>query len=570
MASSRKSILIVMAIAVVTAAGGFAAATLIVSPEDAAAQTAPPAAGPITVPIERKVLNADIVTRGDIAFTGSVEVVLSTGTNATAVVTGRIPEVGSVIKNGAILLEVTGRPVLALSGELPTYRSLGPGNTGPDVEQLEIALVALGFSPGAQDQLYDADTAAAVAELYKSLGYEAPQPPQEVTAAVIGAQDSFDLATQAVADAQKALSEAAKGKTESERLQMQANVDQMQDAYNKALSEPSPPDQAKVAKAQKAVDDANAYQAYADAGLAQAQASNAGNIADWETAVGQGRQGVESAQAAFDSASSGGPPDQAAIKQALSALKVAKAEQSEGLQAPDTSVAQQAVTTAAAALTAAQTDLDQAKAAAGTPLPATEIVWLADLPRRVDDVLVRRGSVIDGAVMNVSGADLSVQARVSAQEAGLLKNGLEADLTVPGTGTIKAIVAQIGGDVPGSSTADPPSDGSGSGTLVILQPQNVTNEQAQALRGTNVKITIPVASTAGEVLTSPVAALFSDEDGTPRVEVLAADGSRRFQKVEVGLSTGGDVEVRPISDQGVDVLEGDSTLTEGSLVIVGQ
>lgn len=570
MASSRKSILIVVAIAVVTAAGGFAAATLIVSPEDAAARTAPPAAGPITVPIERKVLNADIVTRGDIAFTGSVEVVLSTGTNATAVVTGRIPEVGSVINNGSILLEVTGRPVLALSGELPTYRSLGPGNTGPDVEQLEIALVALGFSPGTQDQLYDADTAAAVAELYKSLGYEAPQPPQEVTAAAIGAQDSFDMATQAVTDAQKALSEAAKGKTESERLQMQANVDQMQDAYNKALSEPSPPDQAKVAKAQKAVDEANAYQAYADAGLAQAQASNAENIADWETAVGQGRQGVESAQAALDSASAGGPPDQATIKQALSALKVAKAEQSEGLQAPDTSVAQQAVTNAAAALTAAQTDLDQAKAAAGTPLPATEIVWLADLPRRVDDVLVRRGSVIDGAVMNVSGADLSVQARVSAQEAGLLKNGLEADLTVPGTGTIKAIVAQIGGDAPGSSTADPPTDGSGSGTLVILQPQDVTNEQAQALRGTNVKITIPVASTAGEVLTSPVAALFSDEDGTPRVEVLAADGSRRFQKVEVGLSTGGDVEVRPISDQGADVLEGDSTLTEGSLVIVGQ
>lgn len=570
MASSRKSILIVVAIALVTAGGGFAAATLIVSPEDAAARTAPPVAGPITVPIERKVLNADIVTRGDIAFTGAAEVVLATGTNATAVVTGRIPEVGSVIENGAILLEVTGRPVLALSGELPTYRSLGPGNTGPDVEQLETALMALGFNPGTQDQLYDTDTAAAVAELYKSLGYEAPQPAPEVTAAVIGAQDSLDLATQAVADAQKALSEAAKGRTESERLQMQANVDQMQDAYNKALSEPSPPDQVSVAKAQQAVDDANAYQAYADAGLAQAQASNAANIADWETAVAQGRQGVASAQAALTSANAGGPPDQAAINQALSALKVAQAEQVEGLQAPDTSVAQQAVTTAGIALTAAQGDLAQAKVAAGTPLPATEIVWLADLPRRVDDILVRRGSVVDGAVMNVSGADLSVQARVSAQEAGLLKNGLEAALTVPGTGTIKAIVAQIGGEAPGSNTADPPADDSGSGTLVILQPQEVTNEQAQALRGTNVKITIPVASTAGEVLTAPVAALFSDEDGTPRVEVLAADGTRRFQQVEVGLSTGGDVEVRPISDQGEDVLEGESTLTEGSLVIVGQ
>ena len=105
---------------------------------------------------------------------------------------------------------------------------------------------------------------------------------------------------------------------------------------------------------------------------------------------------------------------------------------------------------------------------------------------------------------------------------------------------------------------------------MILQPQNVSNEQAQALRGANVKVTIPVASTSGEVLVVPVAALFSDANGTPRVEILEVDGSTRFQPVVLGLSTGGEVEIGPIDDQGTALQPGSTTIDEGSLVVVGR
>ncbi|AZI59062.1 hypothetical protein EH165_13850 [Nakamurella antarctica] len=590
MASSRRNILIVAAVAVVTAGGGFAAARLIVSPADAAARTAPPAAGPITAPVERKILNAEIVTRGDIGFDGSVEVKLATGTSATAVVTGRIAEVGSVVTSGSILLEVTGRPVLAMSGELPTYRSLGPGNTGPDVEQLESALLALGFDPGAQDKLYDAATAGAVAALYASLGYESPQPGEDVRAQLISATAAKASADQAILDAQTALSAAAKGSTESARLSLQAAVNSAQAAYKLAQTTPSAPDPTRVAGAQSNLTAAQEYKQYADDGLATALAQGAENVGEWQVAAQKARDGVASAQAALDAANAGGPPDNAAISQALDQLKIAQASQAEGLKPPDTASAQAAVAAAQSAAAIAQTEFAAAQAASATPLPATEVVWLANLPRRVDSVAVERGSLVTKAVMSVSGADLTVRASVSAQEAALLKTGMKAKLTVPGAGFIDAVVSQIGETGPlKSGAAEGGADGSGGagggdsstgsngsdaagkgGTIVYLQPQNVTNEQAQALRGINVKITIPVASTAGEVLTVPVAALFSDDKGVPRVEVLLGDGSTRFQKISVGLSTGGDVEVSPISDSGQPVAADKSSLDKGSLVVVGR
>ena len=52
---------------------------------------------------------------------------------------------------GDVLVEVTGRPVIALTGPLPAYRDLVVGDIGPDVAQLEQALAAIGFDPGEPD-----------------------------------------------------------------------------------------------------------------------------------------------------------------------------------------------------------------------------------------------------------------------------------------------------------------------------------------------------------------------------------------------------------------------------------
>lgn len=555
-AGGRRTIVIVAIVATLTAVAGFLAAKLVVSPEDAAARTAAPAAGPITVPVEKKALNADIVTRGDIGYTGSTEVKLADGSAANAVVTGRVPEVGSEVTNASVLLEVTGRPVIALAGDLPTYRSLAVGSSGPDVEQLENALLAIGIDPGPLDKTYDAATGAAVAQLYTQIGYPAPLASEEATAAVTAAQAAVEEADKAVTAAQKALDDAAKGPSDSTRLQLQGAVDSAKAAYEQAKVTKSAPDPAKVAEASTKLAAAQEAKSLADQQLQAANERQAPDIAAYEQKAVEAAQAVTDAQLVLDAVNAGGPPRQADIDAAYNALQIAIAQRDEGL-AVDTSSQQTALNEANAAAGTARTNLATAQAAVVTPLPAQEVVWLPAMPRRVDEILVQRGSVVSGALMRVSGADLSVKAKVGVQEASLLKPGLKATLTVPGVGTVDALVSEI-------------QTGDSTGTPVILQPQNVTNEQAQAMRGVNVKVTIPVASTAGEVLVVPVAALFSDATGTPRVEILNADGTTRFQPVKLGLSTGGEVEVSPIDDRGASVQPSESTLTKGSLVVVGR
>ena len=568
--TSRRNIIIVAVVAVTMSVGGFLAAQLVISPEDAASRAAPPPAEPITVAVERKRLDATIITRGQIEFSGSVDVELADGTAANLVVTGRIPEVGALVQPGSVVIEVTGRPVIGYPGQLPTYRTLVPGNSGPDVEQLEAVLAGLGYDPGPQDKLYDTQTGAAVAAHYRTLGYEPPPPSEEAKAAVVAAQAQVDAAAAGVVAAQRSLDQVSAGPSRSARLGLQGAIDLAQAAYDDAQQTPTPPDQAAVDRANEALAAAQEHQTQAELTLEKAVNSGATDISAERAAVDQAQQGVAAAQAAVAEVSKGGPPSQSAIDQALNQLEIAIAERDEALDL-DTSAEQALLDDANRAATAAQAALVAAQAAAGTPLPAQEAVWLADLPRRVDEVLVKRGAIVDGALMKVSGVDLSVQARVNAAEARLLKDGMPAQLTIPGSGEIKATVKKVGGVA--ASSDGQGTDGE-TGTAVLLAPQNVGAEQAQALRGANVKVTIPVQATSGEVLVVPVVALISDADGTPRVEVMdrdgGPDGTTRFQSVAVGLTTGGDAEVRPVDDAGGPVPPNAKTLQEGSLVVIGR
>ena len=70
------------------------------------------------------------------------------------------------------MLTESSRPLLVLQGEVPAYRDLTPGISGKDVLQLEQGLKRLGFDCGVIDGTYDEQTGSAVADWYKSLGYE--------------------------------------------------------------------------------------------------------------------------------------------------------------------------------------------------------------------------------------------------------------------------------------------------------------------------------------------------------------------------------------------------------------
>ena len=79
------------------------------------------------------------------------------------------------------------------------------------------------------------------------------------------------------------------------------------------------------------------------------------------------------------------------------------------------------------------------------------------------------------------------------------------------------------------------------------------------------RIIVDVASTGGEVLVVPVAAVSLGADGTSRVEVerqpVTDDGPGLTEsvEVEVGLTADGLVEIRPVG----------ATLDEGDRVVVG-
>jgi hypothetical protein len=77
---------------------------------------------------------------------------------------------------GGSLFSVDFEPTVVLSGAVPAYRSLDASvNDGPDVRQLEDALVALGHGAGVTaDQHFDAATAAAVKRWETSLGRADP------------------------------------------------------------------------------------------------------------------------------------------------------------------------------------------------------------------------------------------------------------------------------------------------------------------------------------------------------------------------------------------------------------
>jgi multidrug efflux pump subunit AcrA (membrane-fusion protein) len=482
MRSRRQVVAGVAGLAGAAMAVGFAAASQIVSPSEAAARARPPAEAPVTVPVERKALVSQVVTRGDTAFDGAVDVRIETGGLETpAVVTARVPDVGTTVGEADVLLEVAGRPVIALTGGLPTYRTLRPGSTGPDVMQLEEALSRLGLHPGTVDGRYDAATGTAVAALFRRAGYEAPKPPESASEALQSAQSALQAANSAVADAEAVLATAQAGATPSELLAAQAEVN----------------------AAQRTLDEARV-------------AGDAGQIA-----------------AATDQ------------------LAIAQARQRE-VQAPrNTTAAQGALAAAQQQRSEAQAALTEAQAGVGVPLPASEVVFLPSLPRRVDEVTVERGDVLDGPALKVSGADLLVTARVSAADRQLLSEGMKAVIEHAGTRVDGTITALERDESPESSSS------TSGGFDVTIRPDSPTPQQIELLRRANVKVTIPVQSTDGEVLAVPLAALSAGPGGQSRVEVVRSGGGRELLPVEVGLSAGGYAEIR-------------GAVSEGDLVVVGR
>jgi hypothetical protein len=129
-----------------------------------------------TAKVTRGTLSSRTSVGGSLGYAGDYNV----PAQGHGTITG-LPAVGQVIRQGQVLYQVDGQPVVLLYGSTPAYRSLAGGSdasdvTGKDVQQLNRDLVALGYAstsdldPSSDE--FSWATKAAIKELQDDLGLE--------------------------------------------------------------------------------------------------------------------------------------------------------------------------------------------------------------------------------------------------------------------------------------------------------------------------------------------------------------------------------------------------------------
>jgi len=108
--------------------------------------------------------------RGDVVPETSLSIGVPSSVGDAEVVTRLPMPAGSVLAEGAMVIEVSGRPVFILQGDVPSFRSLQPGVRGVDVAQLQAALSRLGY-PLKLDGAFGKATAEAVIDFYAAAGF---------------------------------------------------------------------------------------------------------------------------------------------------------------------------------------------------------------------------------------------------------------------------------------------------------------------------------------------------------------------------------------------------------------
>jgi peptidoglycan hydrolase-like protein with peptidoglycan-binding domain len=483
---SRKRTLIlflVLAFVVLVAALSWIAGSRIQSPAEAAARTAPPTPSPILVPVEKRVLTSDIVTRGTARFglPQSISIVPSALKPDTGVIT-TLPLRNTQLNEGDVMLTASGRPVFVLQGEIPAFRDFVPGISGEDVRQLEDGLKRLGFDPGPIDGSYDEQTSSAVADWYASAGWQPFGPTSEQLAEVRALEQELavainnKLAADAAATAAPLAVDAARASADSANKLAAAEVAAKTAVRDEVLADPTATDQDRT---------------NATTELEVAQSAAKATELEGEVVI----------QAAIDAQ---------------------KAAERDAKLADDL-------------VTELTTALDDVQSKTGVQVPADELVFVPSLPVRVEQIDVTVGDAASGPVILVTNNQLAIDSSLPLDEAPLVKPGMavaidEPDLGIEATGVVERVAG-----TPGTDGVD--------GFHIYFEV--LVDETPATLEGFSLRLTIPVESTGGAVTSVQISALSLAADGTTRVQV-DNNGTLEFIVVEPGLSANGFVEVTPL------------------------
>jgi len=187
LARRRRALLAVGIAAALLAVGGLIGASFVKSPQQVAADTAAPPATVTTATVVSQVLTSSVEMRGVVypatqydvfatAPSSSAQGSPATGGSGSAVYISKLDvAVGATIRNGIQLAEIDGQPLFALTGTVPAWRDLTPGESGPDVAELQKALTSLGYyDDGDTSGYFGPATQYAVYLYYQHLGYTAP------------------------------------------------------------------------------------------------------------------------------------------------------------------------------------------------------------------------------------------------------------------------------------------------------------------------------------------------------------------------------------------------------------
>jgi hypothetical protein len=187
--------------AALLAVGGLIGASFVKSPQQLAADTAAPPPTVTTATVVSQVLTSSVQMRGVVYPAAQYDVYASapspdssaaagagsaaggsSGTGGSAAAgSGAVyiskldVATGDTIGNGRLLAEIDGQPLFALTGKVPAWRDLTPGESGPDVTELQQALASLGYYAGGDTPgFFGPATGYAVSLYYQHLGYSPP------------------------------------------------------------------------------------------------------------------------------------------------------------------------------------------------------------------------------------------------------------------------------------------------------------------------------------------------------------------------------------------------------------
>lgn len=533
-----------------TAGVGWVAGRNVRSPDQAASEAAAPVASWVTAPVEFRVLSQTVISRGDVRAEVSTSVGVPSSIEGDPVVTGIDVAAGDDVIEGQRLIEVSGRPVFVMTGEVPVYRTLRPGMTGEDVTQLQQALTRLGRTVVDEPGVYGASTKACVAQFYSDAGYDpVPTSPAE-SADLAAAKKAVSDADAAVVVAQAGFDRAASGPAKSSVLAAQQALGGAQRAYNDA-----------VAASASGITTAQADLTAAQTQLDQVRSDPASTSAD----IAAAQAAVDTAAATLDTARRTGT---SAVAAANDQVALAQVTLNETTAAPDRSAEYLALGQAIQTRDQTTATLMKLEAVTGATVPQGEIVFTPTMPARIRNAVSALGAPSTGddpvggsspstALVDLAGGALVVDMTLRADERELVAVGTPVDLLDEQSNiTYPAAITAV------ADTATTAGDG-GLGYLVTITPDDVLPD---SVNGANLRVTITAASTDTPTLVVPLAAVSSGADGSTFVSMLAGtdsavDTDPTLVPIKAGLTADGFVAIEPVDDD---------SLTEGDRVVVGR